>query len=98
MLRSLAMRTARVRQKVSQRHLAGRAGISTKYLGNVESGAQTPSIQIVEKLADSLDISIDEYVRGERNVCIQDIKITCECEFCKLANWAKGLPIILRKE
>lgn len=58
------MRSERRRLGLSLRELAGRAGISATYLGEVERGLKEPSFEVLESLAGALEKSPAEILRG----------------------------------
>jgi transcriptional regulator with XRE-family HTH domain len=47
---------------LTQRRLAQEAGITEKYLSRVELGLVTPSVLIAVRLAQALDLSLDQLV------------------------------------
>lgn len=56
----------RVRQlrndaSLSQEQLAGKAGIATSFLGEIERNIKKPSIDSIEKIANALEISLTEF-------------------------------------
>ena len=51
-----AIRTKRRELNLTQDELAGRIGISTPYIGHLESGKRHPSDEIVAKMAAALDL------------------------------------------
>lgn len=48
----------------SIRQLAKEAGVSHSHLAYIETGKREPGEGIVKKLADALDVSVEELVRG----------------------------------
>ncbi|ANE46265.1 transcriptional regulator [Paenibacillus swuensis] len=51
----------RLSKKLSLSELAERAGVAKSYLSNMERDIQTnPSIQFLEKIADALDVTVDD--------------------------------------
>lgn len=46
--------------KLTQERLAEKAGISLVYMGYIEQGKYAPSLEVLERLAKALDISIKE--------------------------------------
>ena len=51
-------------KKWSQEDLALEAGLNTKYLSDIERGTRNPTIKILEKLADALEVSLSELFKG----------------------------------
>jgi DNA-binding XRE family transcriptional regulator len=50
----------------SQKQLADAAGVSTSYISQIESGRKAGSVQCLRRIADCLDVDIDDLVgRGE---------------------------------
>lgn len=47
----------------TQERLAYESGVSKGYLSEVESGKKSPTIKFLEKLADTLEISLTELVK-----------------------------------
>jgi transcriptional regulator with XRE-family HTH domain len=58
------LRRARLRAGLSQEALAGRAGISRSYVGNLEAGGSECSFVTAMRLAHGLGIGIDELLDG----------------------------------
>jgi len=54
------LRAWRLARRVSQEHLAGRAGISPRHLSYVETGKSQPSREVVLALAGALDVPLRE--------------------------------------
>lgn len=54
------LRSWRLARRVSQEHLAARAGVSAKHLSFVENGKSQPSREIVLALAGALDVPLRE--------------------------------------
>ncbi len=53
----------RKKHKISQEELARKAGITYSTLIKIESGANdNPTIKTIKKIADTLDVSLDELV------------------------------------
>jgi transcriptional regulator with XRE-family HTH domain len=57
----------RASKNISQEELSGKIGIHPVQLSRYERGQTTPSIDVVQKIAEALDISIDELVNGSLN-------------------------------
>jgi transcriptional regulator with XRE-family HTH domain len=59
------VRKARRAADLSQRELAGRAGISAAYLSRVESGQRIASLEVLVALAAELEITGLELLAGD---------------------------------
>lgn len=53
----------RLRQKISQEELAHKANICRTYIGIVERAERNISLQNAKKIADALNITIDELLK-----------------------------------
>jgi transcriptional regulator with XRE-family HTH domain len=58
------IRHVRQRKRLSMQALANEAGISRAWLGEIERGAASPSVDIVRRLADALGVSIGSLLDG----------------------------------
>lgn len=56
------LRILRAKLRISQEDLAEKAGISAKYLTQIENEKVNPSILVLFKLAKALDITINDIV------------------------------------
>lgn len=54
------LRTWRLRRYLSQIELAERAGITQSTLSNYENGKREPGVSILIRIAEELDVSLDE--------------------------------------
>ena len=52
------IKTLRETNKLTQEKLAGKAGISLRYLQNIEAGDRLPTLSVIEMIADALGISL----------------------------------------
>jgi len=43
---------------LSQEQLAARAGINRVYMGNIEQGTKRPSLEVLAKIANALELSL----------------------------------------
>ena len=59
----LAIRYLRLKQELTQEELAHRALLHRTYLTDIERGTRNPSIEVVEKLANGLGITLAELFR-----------------------------------
>ena len=62
--RILDNRIKRMRKllKLTQEEVAAKVGISTVYLGYVEQGRNTPSLEVLEKIAKALKVKAGELI------------------------------------
>lgn len=68
------LKAIRTRKGVSQDELSKRTDIHSVQFSRYERGQSVPSIDVVKKIADALDVSIDELVYGnESNKAEQSI-------------------------
>ncbi len=61
------IRTERQKQNLTQEKLAEMANISDSFMGHIERGGRTLSIETLAKLANVLNLSIEYIVCGEFN-------------------------------
>jgi len=57
------IREARTKLKITQEVLAEKAGIVVTYLGEIERGEKTPSLDVLVSLTDSLGVTCDYLLR-----------------------------------
>ena len=50
----------RNKRQITQEQLSESVGINTKYLSSIERGKENPTLNILLKLAQSLDVNLDE--------------------------------------
>ena len=60
----MQVRSYRHKLDISQEELAARAGLDRTYVGGVERGERNVSILNLLKIAEGLQITLDELVRG----------------------------------
>jgi transcriptional regulator with XRE-family HTH domain len=60
----MQVRSCRGKLSISQEELAARAGLDRTYVGGVERGERNISILNLLKIAEALEITLDELVRG----------------------------------
>lgn len=58
------MRQKRLSQGMTQEELAEKTGLSVVYIGMIERGERTPSLETFIQLADELDATADELLCG----------------------------------
>ena len=56
------IKIARMQKGISQEELAELAGISTKHVTKIENAGVTTNIYFIHKIAQALDVTIDELV------------------------------------
>lgn len=61
------IRAERRKQDLTQEKLAEMAGISESFMGHIERGGRTLSIETLAKLSDALNLSMEYIVCGEYN-------------------------------
>ena len=57
----MRIKELRTSRKLSQERLAEKAGISSKYLSRIEMGQHFPSIDILTKLANVLNVELKDF-------------------------------------
>jgi transcriptional regulator with XRE-family HTH domain len=62
------LRRLRVERDVSQERLAFDASVDRSYLGGIERGEENPTVDILDKLAETLDIHIGELLAPVENL------------------------------
>jgi transcriptional regulator with XRE-family HTH domain len=55
-----AIRQRRYELALSQEDLAEKAGLHRTYISDIERGARNPSLEIIEKLAISLEVKVSD--------------------------------------
>lgn len=61
------LKRLRTEKNISQEAMAKKIGVHTNHLSRYERGLSAPSIEVVEKIAKLLEVSIDELVFGSMN-------------------------------
>lgn len=59
----LVLREIRLRAGLSQEQLADKAGLDRTYIGRIETGKQSPTVETLEKLACALGLRLSEVLR-----------------------------------
>ena len=62
------IRSLRVARGWTQQNLGEKAGISYKFIGEIERGKQNPSFSILAKISDALDIELKELFRFSNEI------------------------------
>ena len=75
--------------KITQEQLAERVGVSCSFIGHIERAEKKPSVETVVALCDSLDITADYLLRGQ--------KVRCDQQQCYLYTDIKALLFSLRR-
>ena len=57
----------RIKRGLSQEQLALRAEITPSYLGQIERNIKNPTVKIVEKICDSLGVSLGDFFNNSHN-------------------------------
>ena len=65
------LKKIRISKSTSQDELAKKIGIHPVQLSRYERGQTAPSIEVVYKIAEVLDVTIDELVYGDKNKKIE---------------------------
>lgn len=55
------IRLQRVIKKMSQEELAKKANVDRSYISQIESGRKTPSLAVLERIADALGCSLKDF-------------------------------------
>ena len=61
------IKLARQKKKLNQQHLAEKLGVKTSTVGSYEIGRSNPSLEILAKISDECEVSIDWLVKGQEN-------------------------------
>ena len=66
LLGQLGMRIAYLRRKknVSQLELSVRSGVSKNYISDLENGRRNPTIEVLQKIANGLGVSLEKLFQG----------------------------------
>ncbi|MCS7460830.1 helix-turn-helix domain-containing protein [Paenibacillus doosanensis] len=65
------IRDFRLERGFSQERLAFKAGLNTSYIGQLERGEKSPTLDSLEKVATALDVSLEELFRFSNSVEIE---------------------------
>ena len=60
------LRRIRVRQGISQERLAYDAGVDRSYTGGLERGEENPTVDVLDRLAETLAVPLSELFRAPR--------------------------------
>ncbi len=66
LLGQLGMRIAYLRRKknISQLELSVRSGIGKNYISDLENGRRNPTIEVLQKIANGLGVSLEKLFQG----------------------------------
>lgn len=70
-----ALRRLRTERGWSQEELAGAAGITLNYVGNLERGEQGPSLHILIRLARAFDVDLATLLADFRRDTIKKLRL-----------------------
>lgn len=82
------MKEKRKEKKWTQVDIAAMAGISTNYYASLEQGRNSPSLEVIQRIAKALDVSL-LYLLNDR---IDDMESRVETETIRLKNLFKNIP------
>ena len=83
------VRELRKNQNLSQEKLADMAGMDTSFIGSIERGDANPSLKIIGKIAEALNVNVAElfpFVTRSKELNERDkirnelINLLCECD------------------
>jgi transcriptional regulator with XRE-family HTH domain len=72
------IRQLRLDQGVIAADLAARAGVSASFLSQIERGASSPSLRIVQKLSNQLGVSVSALLEGDAGDVAPALRPACE--------------------
>jgi transcriptional regulator with XRE-family HTH domain len=70
-----ALRRFRVERGWSQERLAGEAGVTLNYIGNLERGEQGPSLYVLIKIARALQIDLPTLLEDFRGESLRRLRL-----------------------
>lgn len=82
------MREKRKELKITQVEFSKRANISTNYYASLEQGRNSPSLEVLHRIAETLDVSLI-YLLNDR---IDDMESRVEKETIRLRELFKSIP------
>jgi DNA-binding XRE family transcriptional regulator len=68
-----SLKALRLRAGLSQVQLAERVGLKQPNISEIESGKRTPSLDTLQRLAQALEVSVDDILKGIRPLADKDI-------------------------
>ena len=63
----IRLKEIRLKAKLSQQELAKKAGIGQSTIHYIETGHKSPTYKILQKLANALDVSLNELLEDNNN-------------------------------
>ncbi len=92
------IRYLRLKHNLSQEQLALRADITTAYLGQIERDEKNPTVKLIEKIANALNMSLSELFSDQKfdNECTDEIlnDIIFELSYLSIEEKQEVLQII----
>lgn len=92
------IRNLRFKHNLSQEQLALRADITTAYLGQIERDEKNPTVKLIEKIANALNMSLSELFSDQKfdNECTDEIlnDIIFELSYLSIEEKQEVLQII----
>jgi transcriptional regulator with XRE-family HTH domain len=67
------LKKIRVDKDISQDALAKAAGVHVTHISRYERGLSSPSLDVAQKIAKKLDVSIDELVHGDSSAKVEQV-------------------------
>ena len=58
------IRKVRKEQKITQEDLAFKSGLNSAYIGHLERGVYSPTMFVIWKMAQALDVTLEEFLKG----------------------------------
>ena len=65
-MKNVNMAVARLQKGLSQKDLAALVGTKPNYISKIENGISKPSLKMAQKIASSLDVSVDHLFQKEK--------------------------------
>lgn len=67
------IRRLRVERGISQEKLAADAGVDRAYLGSLERQTENPAVDLLDKIADALSLSVSElFIVPDKRHCLRN--------------------------
>src|SRR5437773_1602094 len=76
-----AIRSLRIRSGLSQRQLAARMSVPRTYVSKIENEKATPTLSSMQRLANALEVSVPDLLRGDALSRQQEIEALMADEF-----------------
>ena len=68
------LREERARAKLSKYQVSARCGISQQMIGYIERGLRSPSLEIALRLADGLDMKLEDVIKRARKAAVKSVE------------------------